>query len=116
MTVPNVAEWQREPGFTTGPCCCVVTVGKPWPDCSGCGGSGVTGLVPIGVWQVARWKRAMPEYRGDPRFDPRALASMRLDAGPEAVQAADFPLWAWAAGVAAGVAALLAAAVVVRGV
>ena len=71
MNVPNVVEWQMEPGFRETPCCCVRVCGKAWHDCIACNGSGVVGLVPIGGWEEARKKQVMPEHKGDPRFDPR---------------------------------------------
>lgn len=78
MTVPNVAEWQREPSFEECECYCVRVAKRAWPDCTGCGGAGVIGTVSIGVFYAAHERGPMPEHTGDIRFDPRAASIHRM--------------------------------------
>jgi hypothetical protein len=79
MNVPITPETRLLPGFTEEPCCCVLVCGKAIHDCSACGGTGVVGAIPIGVWEDCRKKGTLPEFHGDPRFDPRAESSARKE-------------------------------------
>lgn len=77
MRVPNVPEWQGQPGFEECECDCVRVAKKAWPDCVGCGGTGRIGVVPDTVYNWAVRQKAMPRYRSDPRFDPWEACRLR---------------------------------------
>lgn len=78
MTVPNEGEWTTAPGFEVQPCFCQRQCGVAIFDCGSCRGTGLLGLVPCGVWDDCYGKPGFPDYRGDPRFDPRAGVSLRF--------------------------------------
>jgi hypothetical protein len=72
FSVPACPEWASVPGYKEQLCFCVKSCGHPVKDCRSCKGQGLAAAVPMGVYHHYKSQMDMPNWIGDPRFDPRA--------------------------------------------
>lgn len=77
MTVPYCTAWANCHTAKVDKCYCVLSspTQQPCKGCKSCNGTGLIILVSGIEWEC--YKYAYPKWEADPRFDPRALVTLR---------------------------------------